>query len=58
MQPTGNFNNLLISYWYESLLTEGAAVAAESQIRICCGTDMEKQICFNAEKLVLLIAER
>ena len=57
MQPTGNFNNLLISYWYELLLTEGATVAAESQIEICCGTDLEKQVCFSIEQLVLLFAE-
>ena len=57
MQPTGNFNNLLISYWFELLLTEGATVAAESQIGICCGTDLEKQVCFSIEQLVLLFAE-
>ena len=57
MQPTGNFNNLLINYWSELFLTEGATIAAESQIGICCGTDLEKQVCFRIEQLVLLFAE-
>ncbi|MES0447670.1 MAG: hypothetical protein ABUJ92_14140, partial [Desulfobacterales bacterium] len=42
----------------ESSLTRGATISAESQIGICCGTDLEKQICFNTEQLVLLIAKR
>jgi len=40
---------------YESLLTEEAPVAAESLIGICCGTDLEQQICLLLKSLYCLL---
>ena len=36
---------------------EEATLAAESQIGVCCRTDLKKQICFYPEQLDLFIAE-